>query len=767
MSRILMAALAVSTCFCGISDTAVAQVVVVDRTRIIAPPRPPRPTPPPLLYQVRQVDVNATVRDQIATVQLSQIFRNVSGRALEAQLLFPMPANAAISELTLLVDGREFTGRVLKKDEARRIYEDIVRRRRDPALLEYMGQGLFQTSVFPVPAGAERTVQIRYSQLLNRDAGLTSLLLPIGANRHARHPIGTMQINVQIDSREPLRSVYSPTHEVTIKRTGEHRATCQLTLNQVHAPDDLRLLFGVGKDSVGGNLISYWPQEDTVDSGYFVLLVSPGIEPSDAQPVPRSLVFILDRSGSMTGEKIQQAREALKFLVRQLRPRDTFNIVAYDSVVDSFRPELQRADETGINSALGFVDGLFAGGSTNIDAALQTGLGMLSSREVPSYVLFLTDGLPTAGEQNELKIAASAKAANQVGARIFNFGVGYDVNSRLLDRLSRGNCGQSVYVRPKEDIEAAVSGLYNRIGRPMLTDLNVQFEFDEARDEATPPPVSRIFPGELTDLFYGEQLVLVGRYRKPGRAKVTITGLLGGERQIYSIPVEFNGRSADESHAFAEKLWATRRVGSIIDELDLHGHNPELVDELVALSIRHGIITPYTSFLADERTELASSGNRDRATSALRRGLSQVGGRSGFGQRELKQRLQAATAPASAQPTAAVADKFAEAAKSAPAGSSVVLYAEEDGTQRVATSIRRLGRKTFFHRDGQWQDSTVTTTQQARAIRIRQFSKEYFDLAASHGGTLAKYLVFSDPVVLNLASHTYQIDPADDESGGE
>lgn len=758
MSRFLMAALAVCAFLSVTPGPAQGQVVVIDRTTFI-PRRPPRPTPPPLLYQVRQVDVNATVRDQIATVQLSQTFGNVSGRALEAQLLFPIPADAAISELTLLVDGREFIGRILKKDEARRIYEDIVRRRRDPALLEYMGQGLFQTNVFPVPAGAERTVQIRYSQLLKRDSGLTGLLLPIGTNRHSRHPIGTLNINVEIDSSEPLRNVYSPTHDLTIKRSGDHHATCQLILRSVHSPDDFRLLFGTGEESIGGSLISYWPLEDNIDSGYFVLLVSPGIEPTDAVPVPRSLVFIIDRSGSMTGEKIEQARDALKFLVRQLRPRDTFNIVAYDSVVDSFRPELQRADEADVSSAISFVDGLFAGGSTNIDAALQTGLGMLSSRDVPSYVLFLTDGLPTAGEKNELRIAASAKSANQVGARLVNFGVGYDVNNRLLDRLSRGNRGQSVYVRPKEDIEAVVSSLYRRIGRPMLTDLSVKFEFDKAGDGATPPSVFRVYPRELTDLYYGEQLVLVGRYRTPGRARVTIRGLLGGERQAFHIPVDFNPRSADESHAFAEKLWATRRVGEIIDELDLSGHNQELVDELVALSIRHGILTPYTSFLADERTELAASGNRDRAALALRRGLAQTEGRGGFGQRELKQRFQAAATAATSQVSAELADKAEAIAKTSTAGGNVVFYSEEDGTQRVAGSVRQLGRKTFFRRDGLWQDSTVTSNQQAQAIRVRQFSKEYFDLAATHGGTLAKYLAFSEPVVLNLAGKTYQIDP--------
>ena len=321
------------------------------------------------------------------------------------------------------------------------------------------------------------------------------------------------------------------------------------------------------------------------------------------RPIPKTVVFVVDRSGSMSGKKIEQAKGALKFVLNNLREADLFNIIAYDSAVESFRPELQRYTEQTRNEALGFIEGIYAGGSTNIDGALQTALTQLQDASRPTYIVFLTDGLPTAGERREPQIVANAQAANKVHARIFAFGVGYDVNSRLLDKMARECFGQSQYVLPDEDIEAHVAKLYARIGAPALVDLKVEFDLENSPVEKG-SPISRVYPKDTIDLFAGDQLVLVGRYKQPGDAKVTIRGKVDGAEQSFSFPAKLVEKSADDSQAFIEKLWAVRRVGEIIDEIDLHGKNQELVNELVALATRHGILTPYTSFLADENANI-------------------------------------------------------------------------------------------------------------------------------------------------------------------
>ncbi|MGQ0633771.1 MAG: VIT domain-containing protein [Planctomycetaceae bacterium] len=750
-----------------------AQVLVIDSSTGIWPPRPPippvrRPTPVPSSYRIKTLDVQATLKDQAAKVQVSQVFQNTGSETLEAQFVFPVPEGAPISGLTLMVDGKELAGKLLKKDEARRIYESIVRRRQDPALLEYLGQGMFQTSVFPIPAHAERTVEIRYTQLLKKDNGLIDLLLPVGTTKHSNKPVETLNITVRVEAADQIKSIYSPTHQLEIQRPDNNHALCRLSLRDTYSPDDFRLFYGTVNGHVGMNVISYRPNES--DDGYFVLLASPEVKSALVERVEKTMVFVFDKSGSMSGKKIEQAKEALKFLIQQLKPGDTFNIVAYDSSIESFRPELQRVDEPTIRAALSYAEGMYAGGSTNIDGALQTSLKMLGDAGRPCYVIFLTDGLPTVGELNEMKIAAAAKQANRVNARLFTFGVGYDVNARLLDRLARDQRGQSGYVRPNESIEAHVAALGARIGSPLLTDIAVTIEFDRVNPVGAAAPISRTYPKQLTDLFQGEQLVWVGRYRYGGAAQVALSGKTGGELKRFAFPATFAEKSPDESLGFVEKLWATRRIGEIIDELDLHGQNQELIDELVQLSIRHGIMTPYTSFLADENTALADRrGNRERGLARLQRDLAVDQGARGVAQRIIKGRLQEAGQPASVGglPLGGFATSPAEIQKlkSAMAGKAseqslgrAVITQNADGEYEVLDAVRNIGQKSFFRKQNQWHDSTVTPEQARQAIRIVQFSDEYFELAAAHGGALAKYLAFDEPVLVNLGEKTYQIE---------
>ncbi|MDP7276983.1 MAG: VIT domain-containing protein [Planctomycetaceae bacterium] len=747
----------VLACLVLFPEPARAQMVIIDGPPGIRHPVRPGPRPVPAEYRIKSVDANATVRDQIARVQFSQVFENVGSRTLEARLLFPLPADAAISGLTLVVDGKELTGRLLKKDEARRIYESIVRQQRDPALLEYMGHGLYQTRVFPIPPRARRRVEIRYSQLLKQENNLVDLHLPIGTFKHSHRPIESMNISIRIASSQPIKTVFSPSHQVDIQRPDDTHAVCKLALKNVVAPDDLRLFYGTKEGLVGMNVISYRP--DQTQDGYFLLLASPEVKAERAKPLAKTVVFVVDRSGSMNGKKIEQARQALRFLIKRLQPGDTFNIVAYDTTVDSFRPELQRVNDKTRKAALGFVDGLYAGGSTNIDDALQTAMAMLADTTRPNYVLFLTDGLPTVGERNEMKIAAHVKQANKVAARLYSFGVGFDVNSRLLDRLSRDHRGQSVYVRPNEDIEVQVSKLFDRIGAPLLTDLALKFDSDKAAEAA--PGISRTYPRKLTDLFRGEQLVWVGRYRKSGPVKVTLTGTNGDKKQSFSFGVRLAGKSRDESNGFVEKLWALRRIGEIIDQLDLSGQNQELIDELVRLSIDHGIMTPYTSFLADEGVGLAARGNANRASSLAKTQLDLSNGRSGFAQRRIKGRLQRAVTVGNAE------SAFDGQGAGGPMGGGPITGPPVAfcGGGNIGTgsprrqNVRNIGQKSFFRKEGVWRDSTVTARQEKQAIKVKQYSKPYFDLAASHGGTLARYLVFNEPVLVNLGNRTYRIDP--------
>ena len=749
-----------------------AQQARLPRPIIIWPPPPPYPPhpippppPPPVAYKIKNLEVNARLVDQVAQVQVSQTFVNTGSRQMEVSFVFPLPYDGAIEQMTLLIDGKEYPAKLLDAKEARRLYEEIVRKNRDPALLEWMGTGLFRTSVFPVPAGASRTVSLRYSQMCRQQEGLTDFLFPLSTAKYTSEVVEKVSIRATIESQDEIKNVYSPTHAVEIKRPDDKHATVTYTCENKVPSSDFRLLYDVGKGKVSTRVMSYRP--DKGEDGYFLLLASPKIEAPEERP-KKTVVFVVDRSGSMSGKKIEQVRGALKYVLNNLREGDLFNVVAYDSQVEAFRPELQPFNDETRKAALGFIEGIYAGGSTNIDGAMRTALSQLQDSSRPSYVLFLTDGLPTAGETNEMKIVANAKEANKVRARVFSFGVGYDVNSRLLDKLVREGFGQSEYVRPDEDIEDRVSRLYRRIESPVMTDVKIEFALDELKTEEG-EPVNRVYPKGSFDLFAGEQLVVVGRYKKPGAAKVIVQGSVGGKQQKFDFPAQLVPKSDDETCGFIEKLWVVRRVGEILEELDLKGKNDELIAELVKLSTRHGILTPYTSFMADENTNVRDLAANVREAGDRLRVLELAEGRSGFSQRALRGSLQRAdqpmSAPASSAPAAEAAyDFFAGgAAKAAPGvggrpGPGLAERAKREA-EISGQNVRNIANRTFYQRNGQWVDSLVTKEQEANATRIKQFSDEYFALAQSHGRTLAQYMIFDEPLLLNLADRAYLIEP--------
>lgn len=728
------------------------------RPHIFYPPHPipvPRPTPPSS-YKIKELSVQAKIVDQVAKTQVTQSFVNTGSVQMEVSFVFPLPYDGAIDQMTLLVDGKEYPAKLLPAAEARRIYEEIVRKNRDPALLEWIGTGMFQTSVFPVPPGAERKVTLRYSQLCRKAQGLTDYLFPLSTAKYTSHPVEKLDFQLAIESAVEIKNVYSPTHAVEIKRPDNQHAVVSLTLTNQVPTSDFRLLYDVGQGQVGASVISF--RKDAGDDGFFLLLASPQIKAPDAEQPKKTVVFAVDRSGSMSGEKISQAKNAAKFVLNNLRPGDLFNIVAYDSQIESFRPELQAYSDETRKSALGFVEGLFAGGSTNIDGALRTALGYLKDASRPNFVIFLTDGLPTDGETNEARIVANAKSANAARARVFTFGVGYDVNSRLLDKLVRENFGQSEYVRPNENIETSVSSLYRRVSAPVLSGLSIRFTFDSAAAEFG-EPVNRLYPGEGHDLFAGEQLVVVGRYKRFGAAKVSVVGKVGAQEQRFDFPATLVERSPDESNAFIEKLWAARRVGEILDQLDLKGKNEELVKELVQLATRHGIMTPYTAFIADDRP----GAPRDltlqyREAERNLDALSEAAGESGFSQRLAKGELQRAGAPSAAtRPSADGVRRYNLAAGGGGVAAKPYYYdAKKDKAVEVDT-VQQVGNKTFYRRGDRWVDSTIAPEREKRSQKIDRYSREYFELVDKHGRDAARYLAMDEAVLIDIGGTVYEL----------
>ena len=764
MARLLVLALALLTCVAFQSSILAQGIFIVSGPHPIPLPRPGLPVNPPTMsYKIKELAIQSRIQDQVAKVQVSQTMVNTGSQQMEVSFCFPLPYDGAIDQMTFMVDGKEYDAKLLPAAQARQIYEGHVRKNQDPALLEWVGTGMFKTSVFPVPPGAERKVTINFSQLLRKNDRLTDFLYPLSAAKFTSLPVESFSLTANIESKAKIKSVYSPTHPVDIKRADDNHAIVKVESKNVVPSNDFRLFFDTAQEEIGASVISYRPDEK--DDGYFLLLASPEVKAADAKLPSKTVVFALDRSGSMSGKKIEQAKEALKFVINNLRDGDLFNIVVYDNAVESFRPELQKYDDATRKAALGFIEGIYAGGSTNISGALSTSLKLIQDSQRPNFIVFLTDGLPTTGETNEMKISQLTKQLNTYRTRIVSFGVGYDVNSRLLDRITRDNFGSSQFVRPDEDIEQHVSKLYQRMSQPVLSNVKLAIDVDGLKPEQG-SATNRVYPREMLDIFAGEQMVVVGRYKTAGKAKIVISGSVGDQTSKTDFPADLIQSSSDQSFAFVEKLWAMRRVGEIIDELDLNGKNQELVNELVALATKQGILTPYTSFLADETSNVRELANVDRmrgmAMDSLGR-LSEAEGRSGVAQRSGKKNLQdSKIADSGAQFGFSAGEGYGSSggglggmgggglgsggmggvrggAPGAPSSSPVLsastggaVYLDASDKAVVVNTVQTAGKQTLYKRGNLWiaeNAKDIDPDKDASKIQtIERFSDAYFKL---------------------------------------
>ncbi len=626
---------------------------------IVDPPINPPPDQVILPYlPVKYHHVTVDIQDQVAQVNVDQAFVNDSEVPLEATYVFPLPEDAAISDFSLYVDGERLEGRILDKDEARQIYESIVRRKRDPALLEYVGRNAFQANVFPIPAHGERRVQISYTQVLTQDAGLVHFVYPLNTEKFSPRPLQEVTISVDVRSQTPIKAVYSPSHEVAIDRPSETHVTASYEAKDVTPSTDFELFYSLSSEDIGASVTTYrLPGED----GFFLLLVAPKADFSQQDVVAKDVMLVLDTSGSMGGEKLDQAKDALRFVLDRLNPDDRFNILAFNTTIKTYADTLQNAGQAG--EADDFVDGLAASGGTNINDALLEALRLLPG-ERPELVIFLTDGQPTVGIQEADAIIGNVSDAVSPSTRLFVFGVGDDVNTILLDTLAQEDRGASQYVRPGEDIAAAVSSFYEKVSTPVLADVKLDFgDID----------VSDVYPQPLPDLFAGTQLVVVGRYHGEGPVTLRLTGQVNGQEQSFTYDgQEFPAQATQMD--FLPRLWATRKIGYLLSQIRLHGSNQELVDEIVDLSLRYGVMTPYTSFLVQEQTDILTEEGRRAAGQQL------------------------APTLAAAPPSGAGAVQNSQAIRS-------FQEADKAATDSDVQQLKVVGDRTFVLRDDVWTDS--------------------------------------------------------------
>ncbi|MFQ6100035.1 MAG: VIT domain-containing protein [Anaerolineae bacterium] len=704
--KLLIAAIATVALLLSAARPALADGVII-------PDPIPLPEPLPPLREswltIRYHRVSVTIEDQVATTRVEQEFLNEHEWECEGTYVFPLPEGAAVSEFIMWVDGKPVEGKILEADEARQIYEDIVRRRRDPALLEYAGRGAVQAHIFPIPPGGSRKIELEYSQVLPVVNGLVRYVYPLNTEKFSARPLEEVSIHVEVRSNDAMHAVYSPTHQdrVYIERDGDYRATVGYEESDVLPDQDFELVYTVSQEDVGLNLLTYREQPD---DGFFLLLVAPTVEVEKGRVIPRDVFLVLDTSGSMEGEKIEQAKEALSYVLEHLNEEDRFKVIAFSTGLQRYAPGLRPASEA--HEAADWVRRLEVVGGTDINRALLEALAQVEGR--PTVLIFLTDGLPTEGVVEIEQILANVEAAAPDNVRLFPFGVGDDVNTVLLDTLAEQQRGASGYVRPHERIDEEVSGFYAKISTPVLADIELDFEDILVEDT---------YPYPLPDLFAGTQLILVGRYRDSGATKITLTGKVNGERQEFVYEGNFRVNGGDD---FIPRLWATRKIGHLLTQIRLHGERREWVDAVVALSVRYGIITPYTSFLIEEDDILTAEG-----------------------QEEAAERLLVMPTPAAfGAPAVEAAAEQAEMREVEAVGGGMM-------PEEAAQVVRLVGSKTFLLQDGVWIDTAFDPSQMT-TTQVGFGSEGYFDLLAARPEWGA-YFALGERVIFVAEGMAYEV----------
>ncbi len=738
------------------AETITAQGIIIPRPCPVRRcPRPiPRPIPLPRALPVKSIEIDAKIQGQVATTRIEQVFRNDSPYVLEGTYFFPIPEDASIQQFAIWENGKKLVGEVRSREEARRIYDQIVRSMKDPGLLEYAGKDLFQASIFPIPANSDKKLELTYSQVLKADSGTVAFRYPLGTGKNVwsrrmptvnqdvsfrtRQPaqeFGIVSGKIEISGNEALRNIYSPSHKIEIARKGETGAG--VSFETKGDPSDFQLFYGLSNNDFGMSLMTY---REPGKDGYFLLMLSPKDKVTERELINKDIVFVIDTSGSMADEgKIDKARNALLFGVNGLRDGDRFNIINFAGEEHLMESGLVAANASGKKSAGEFVKKLTPRGGTNINDALRAALRQFDSSDRSKMLVFLTDGLPTVGESNVERIIKNAKEIDVKGLRLFPFGVGYDVNTKLLDTLAAENSGVADYVEPKEDLEVKVSNFFTRVNSPVLTDLKLDFASLQT---------DLMYPRKLTDIFKGTQLTLVGRYKNSSDIKniaLKLSGKTGSERRVLSYQkLDFPFRATDNE--FLPRLWATRRVGWLVEQIRTNGENKEIRDEIIDLGTRYGIVTPYTSYLTTDGSE-RMIGAEDRADlpSGSTRGSLRSSG------------IRARPTPMSSTGEFAVK----ESKKARDQQSALSITADKDEMIRLTTkngvrTVEKIGVKTFYLENGVWVDSTFKETGGLTEIKLQFASNEYFDLITKEK-ELAKFFALGKSVIVVWQDKVYRV----------
>ena len=707
------------------------------------PPGPGSPFPLEVVSHRVQVQVN----DLLASTEVDQEFFNPNPTRLEGYYLFPMPAGAVIKDFSMWIDGRETRAELLDAAKARNIYEDIVRRLRDPALLEYDGRGVFKVRIFPIEPRSRKRIRITYREVLEKDNGAVAYQYQLNTEKFSAKAIQTVRITMDIRSSAPLAAIHCPTHPVTITHLGAGRARVVYESRNSLPDSDFKIFLTPAAGRLGFSLLTFRNGEG---DGTFFFNASPEFGDAATEVSAKDITFVVDTSGSMAGRSLEQAKGALRYCLGRLHRGDRFNIIRFATEAEPLFRELRPSAAENLRQARHFIGQWQAAGGTNCDDAM--GLALMAAAPAaarPSAIVLITDGKPTLGETGEEALLRKIEQANRGRFRIFPVAIGSDINTHFLDKLAEQTRTFRTYLNTGENIESGISRFYDKIQSPVLSSVRLNVSGNVR--------VSQLFPHELPDLYQGSALTICGLYQDSGPAVFEIRGQVNGREQRFTFNADFPARNTKND--FLPSLWAARRIGFLLDQIRLRGENRELTDEVTRLARLYGIVTPYTSYLILE-DEGARRDRGDLAESDMT--LGRIAAASPDFAKKQHEEFSRMKDDKSGNSGVQISSELQELNQAQAVGATksegnrLAYRGSDDREQNLGHQVKSIAGRVFYASNGVWIDGRIQGLASLPVTRIAFASENYFELLKKEPA-VAMFLALGRRITFALGRRIIQI----------
>ena len=577
---------------------------------------------------LKHTDVKAQISGFLSRVTVTQEFENPFKEKIEAVYTFPLPHNAAVDDMTMLVGDRTVRGKILRREEAQAVYEAARNNGQTASLLEQERPNIFTQSVANILPGEQIKITISYVETLKYESGSYEFVFPmvvgpryVPGNATGAQSTGfspdtdrvpdasritppppppgmraghDISIDVMLDAGVPIDELNSETHEVTIERPEDRRAHVVLKDQATIPNKDFILRYDVAGKRISDAVLTHW----TGHSGFFTLILQPPERVTAEDVTPKELVFVLDTSGSMSGFPIEKAKETMKLVLDNLYPYDTFNLITFSGDEHILFPEPVPATKENLRKAQAFLETRQGGGGTEMMKAIKASMDPSDKQDHVRIVCFMTDGYVG----NDMEIIGEVQ--KHPNARVFAFGIGSSTNRFLLDGMAKYGRGEVEYVGLKDDGSAAAKRFHERIRNPLLTDISIDWNGMQVGD---------VYPKTIPDLFGAKPVILSGRYSGSGKGVIRLKGKMSGRDFVRDIPVDF---SSTEQHDVLATLWARHRVEDLMSQ-DFNGAQQgtmkdDVKQQIVQLGLDYRLMTQFTSFVAVEEMIVTDGGQPRR-----------------------------------------------------------------------------------------------------------------------------------------------------------